>query len=128
MEIADQGHMDTHAVQLLADVGHRPRRFVVVDRDAHQLRAGDGQFLDLNRGANGIGGIGVGHGLQAHRRVTTDRHVVVTPGHHTLARLARASAGQCDRFIRQIVQDPRPVGYRHVHDHFTSKRATLLRA
>ena len=47
VEIAHQRHVDAHAVELLADVGHLLGRLGRVDRDAHQLGASLGQLDDL---------------------------------------------------------------------------------
>ena len=91
VEIADQRHMHAHAVQLLADVRHGLRGLVVVDRDAHQLRTRQRQLLDLDRGTDGVRGVGVGHGLHAHRRTATHSDPVVAPGDD--ARTAQAHPG-----------------------------------
>jgi len=64
-------------------------RLGCIDRDAHHLRAGDRQLLDLDRGADRIDGVGVGHGLHAHRRVAADGDHARAPAHARLARAAR---------------------------------------
>ena len=115
VKVANQRHMDAHAVELLADVGHRLRRFVVVDGDAHQLGAGLRQFLDWDRGGHRVGGVGVGHGLHAHRGVAANSDGVVAP-HHTPH---EGTAG------RSLPHRYRQRGIRHAH--CTSNLATLLR-
>ena len=72
MKIADQRDVDLHLVELLADQRHGGGRFRPVDRDAHQFGAGACQLLDLNGGADDVGGIGVGHRLHHDRRVAAD--------------------------------------------------------
>ena len=73
VEIADQRHSHTHALELLADPRHRRRRLVVIDGDAHQLGPGPGKLGDLDRGADMICGVGVGHGLHHDRRIRSYR-------------------------------------------------------
>jgi hypothetical protein len=99
VEVADQRHVDSHAVELLADVGHRGRRFRRVDRDADELRAGDRQLLDLDRGADRIDRVGVGHRLDANRRVTADRDDARAPADARLARAARRRHGRLDEGV-----------------------------
>ena len=75
VEVADERHVDAHAVQLLADVRDGLGRLLAVHRDADEFGAGAGQGGHLLRGALGIGRVGVGHGLDddggaaAHRDV-----------------------------------------------------------
>ncbi len=94
VKVADQRHVNAHAVELLADVGHGLGGFVVVHRDAHQLGARQRQLFDLNGGADGIGGVGVGHGLHAHRRAAAHRHMPRTPRHHAGAGVALQHTAQ----------------------------------
>jgi hypothetical protein len=63
VEVADQRDIDFHPVELFADGRHGGGRFRRVDGDAHDLGAGARQFLDLDRGADHVGGIGVRHRL-----------------------------------------------------------------
>jgi hypothetical protein len=67
MEVADQGHIDAHFVELVANVRHSLGGFGGVDGDAHHLGASDGQLFDLDGGADHVDRVGVGHGLHAHR-------------------------------------------------------------
>jgi hypothetical protein len=106
VEVADQRHVDAHAVELLADVGHLGRGLGRVDRDAHHLGARDGQFLDLDRGADGIDRVGVGHRLHAHGCVAAHRDGARAPDHAGLARAARL--GRC-RFDRQVADSAESV-------------------
>ena len=92
MEIAHQRHRHAHAVQLLADIGYGLRRLGRVDRDTHHLRARERQFLHLDGCANGIDRVGVGHGLDAHRRAAANGDDVAAPGHPGLQTLARRAA------------------------------------
>ncbi len=80
VEIADQGHVEAHAVQPFADPGHRGRRLDRVDRDAHQLRAGAMELRHLNGGGDLVGGVGVGHRLHGDGRAAADRHVANADG------------------------------------------------
>src|SRR6185369_14250919 len=113
VEVADQRNVDSHPVELLADVGHLRGCLGRVDGDAHQFRSGHGQFLDLDRGAERVLGVGVGHGLHTHRRIATDGHDARTPHHAGLARAARPGRSELD-------------GQAGLH-YLTSKRATLSR-
>ena len=70
MKIADQRNIDAAFVQLVANVGNRLRRRRSIDGQAHQFRPGPGQRLDLIGGGNHVGGVGVGHGLHDHRKIT----------------------------------------------------------
>ena len=81
MKVADQRHVNAHAVELFAHIRHSGSGFRRIDRDANHFRARNGQFLDLNGGAQGIDRIGVGHGLNAYRRITTDGDNARTPDH-----------------------------------------------
>ena len=59
MKIANQGHINTHAIQLLANVRHLGCCFRRIDSDAHHFRTCIGQFFDLYRRVNGIYRIGL---------------------------------------------------------------------
>ena len=67
MEVAHQGHIDAHAVELVSDVRDRCCSLRRVDGDADQFGPRHRQFLDLDRGADHIDGVRVGHRLHPHR-------------------------------------------------------------
>jgi hypothetical protein len=73
MEVADQRHSDAELPKSVADLRHRGRRFVAIDRDAHDLRAGMRQRGDLARGRLDVGRVGIGHRLHDDRRAAADR-------------------------------------------------------
>ena len=116
MKIANQGHINTHAIQLLANVRHLGCCFRCIDRDAHHFRASIGQFFDLYRRANGIYRIGIGHGLHPNGRITTNSHCARTPNHRGLARALNCWARTGNRLNDWQTR---------LH-HFTSKNATLF--
>ena len=131
VKVADQRHVNAHAVELLPDVRHGLGGFVVVDGDAHQLRARQRQLFDLNGGADGVGGVGVGHRLHAHRRAAAHRHALVAPDHLARAGISLQNTAQVYRLrfgISQVECSNRIGVFVGVHTHFTSKRATPLRA
>ena len=111
MKVTDQGHIDTHAVKLLANIRHSLGGFRGVDRDANHLGASQRQLFNLDGRADGIDGVGVGHGLHTHRCITANSHDSRTPHNAGLKRVARL--GCCD--IN---------GLAGIH-YFTSNRATL---
>nr|UOZ97222.1 hypothetical protein NCPCFENI_01138 [Cupriavidus sp.] len=82
MKVAHQRHGAVHLVELLANRGHGPRGLKRIDRNAHDLGSGKGQVAHLNGCANGIGGIGIGHGLHHHRGPASHWHLGVVPAHH----------------------------------------------
>ena len=63
VEIANQRHGAAHVVQPLADFGNLAGGFGRVHGNPHHFRAGICQLFHLLRGGGGIGGVGVGHGL-----------------------------------------------------------------
>ncbi len=77
VEITDQRYIYAHLVQLLADRRHCCCRFRIIYRDAHQLGTSTRQVLDLDRGADGVGGIGIGHGLHHYRRTATNHYLAL---------------------------------------------------
>ena len=79
VEVAHQRHRHAHAVELFADGGHLARGFGRVDGDAHHFGTGQGQCLDLHRRGDGIGRIGIGHGLHHHRRAAAHRDHAIAP-------------------------------------------------
>ena len=74
VEVADERDVDAEAVEPLADLRHRGRRLVPVDRDADELGAGAGERRDLRHRGVDIGRVGVGHRLHDDRRAAADRH------------------------------------------------------
>ena len=74
VEIADQRHVDAHAVELLADLRHTGGGFRGIHRDPHQFGAGAGQFGTLHGRRHVVGGIGVGHRLDDDRGMSSDDH------------------------------------------------------
>ena len=122
VEVADQRDVDAHAVELFADVGHGRRRLESVDGDAHHLRAGEGQFLDLDRGADRVHRVGVRHRLHAHRRATADRHHARTPAHRHLPGSAHGRGGGLDILVEGGERRD------HVVHGVTSCAATSVRA
>ena len=101
VEVADQRHVDVHPVELLADVRHRRGGLGRVDGDAHHLRAGDRQLLDLDRGADRIDRVGIGHRLDPHRRIAADGDRARAPAHARLARPARRRMRRFDEGIER---------------------------
>ena len=84
MKVTDERHVHAHFVELFADIGNGFGRLGRVDRDANHFGPGQGQFFDLYGRADGVAGVGVGHGLHPDRRVTTHRDHVFTPSHTRL--------------------------------------------
>ena len=72
MKVADERHVDAHAVERIADVRHRRRGFGVVYRHAHDFGAGARERGHLLHRAVDVGGVGVGHRLHDDRRVAAD--------------------------------------------------------
>ena len=93
MKIADQGDIDAHFVQLVANVRHSLGGFWGVDRDPDHFGARDGQFLDLNGGANDVNGVGIGHGLNAHGCAPTHGDNTRAPNHFGLSAFALCRQG-----------------------------------
>src|SRR5690606_28258794 len=79
VEIADQRHLRPHHRQPVADAWHGRGGLGRVDGDAHQLRAGAPQLGDLLGGGRDVGGVGVGHRLHHHRRLSA--HLDAANGH-----------------------------------------------
>ena len=88
VEVADQRHVDAHAVELLADVRHGLRRLGRVDGDAHQLRTGDRELLDLD---GGLDHVPVSVLVIDCTRTGAPPPIVTSraPAHHGLVRTAR---------------------------------------
>ena len=75
MEVAHQRHLASQLLEPLADGGDGHRRFLGVHRDADDLRTGGGERRHLGGGGLGVGGVGIGHGLDHDRRTAADGHV-----------------------------------------------------
>ena len=112
MKVANQGDINAHAVKLLPDVRNRLGRLGRVHGDADQLRPSHCQFLDLDGGANSIGGVGIGHGLNANWRVAAHCHDPCAPTHAGLPRTPGLRRSRLN-------------GKTWIH-YRTSKRATLF--
>jgi len=72
MEIADQRRGDAALAQAVADMRHRGRGLIAVDRDPHQFRTRARQCGDLGHRAFNIGGVSIGHRLHDDRRAPAD--------------------------------------------------------
>ena len=86
VKVTHQGYVESHAVELRANGRHFGRRLWRVDGDPHDFRARLRQFLDLHRGRDRIGRIGVGHRLHDHRRAASDPHFAAAPLDDDLSR------------------------------------------
>ena len=86
VEIADQRHVDAARRELVADMRHRRRALVAIDRDAHQLRAGAPELADLLHRRLDVGGVGVGHRLHDDRRAAADHDAADIDADRVLAR------------------------------------------
>ncbi len=71
MEIADEGRGDPGVPHAQADLGDRFRSLRHVHRDPNQLGSGARQVDDLPGGRRGVGGVGVCHRLDNHRRAAS---------------------------------------------------------
>src|SRR5438477_238696 len=74
MEVANDRDGRTAIANAADDLGNSCRGFVVVDRDADDLRSGGRQRAHLIRRRGGVGGVGVGHGLHDDREGRTNGH------------------------------------------------------
>ena len=61
MKVADQRHVDAHAIELVAHMRDGLGSLGCVNGDADQFGAGKGKLFDLNGGADDIDRVGVGH-------------------------------------------------------------------
>ena len=61
MEIANQRHIDIHAIEMLPDLGDRCGCFRRVDGNADQFGSGTRKFSALDRRFQYINRVGVGH-------------------------------------------------------------------
>ena len=116
MEVADQRNAHAQPIELLADDGHRLRRLVVVDGDAHQLAAGVRQLRDLDGGGIGVGGVGVRHRLDDDRMSGADEDAADvhaggrTTLDHVLDATRSAPIGHGGRMLAPIHPAPLPEG------------------
>src|SRR6185503_20894316 len=113
MEVADQRHAAADRVEPIADAGHGRRRLGRVHGDAHQLRAGARQLLDLARGGLRVLGVGIGHRLHDDRRAAADGYA----SHPDLTRNAAVNAtrrgvahGRVKRAMASLVCGARSTG------------------
>ena len=111
MEIAYQRHINAHPVQLLTHKRHSLRSLGRIHGHAHHLGAGQREFFHLNRCADDINRVGIGHGLHPDRGIPAHRDHTGVPDDARLPRLPGPGIGRFN-------------WYRAVH-YFTSKRATL---
>ena len=72
VEVADDGDADAALVEAFDDGGNGGGGVFVVDGDADDLRAGEGQGCNLVDGALDVGGVGVGHRLDDDRDFPAD--------------------------------------------------------
>ena len=75
VEVADDGHTQPALVEALDDMRNRRGGFVVVDRDAHDLRAGQSERRSLLDGALNVPRVGVGHRLHDDRKLPADANL-----------------------------------------------------
>src|SRR5437879_9938363 len=72
VEVADQRHADTGAIETLPNRRHRRGTLARVDREAHELRPGARERLHLPDRALDVRGVGIGHRLYDDRRAAAD--------------------------------------------------------
>ncbi|GMU91443.1 MAG: hypothetical protein AMXMBFR4_05010 [Candidatus Hydrogenedentota bacterium] len=75
MEIADDRHTATGIPHAGADFGDGRRGFRRVHGHPNQFGAGFRELYDLIRRGRGVGGIGIGHGLDNHGGAAADLDV-----------------------------------------------------
>ena len=75
VEVADDGDADAALVEAFDDVGNGGGGVFVVDGDADDLGAGEGEGRNLLDGAGDVGRVGVGHGLDDDRDLPADADV-----------------------------------------------------
>ncbi|MNV74150.1 hypothetical protein D3C71_1673490 [compost metagenome] len=80
MEVADQGDIDPHHLQLLHDPRDGRGRLGIVDGQPHHLRACTPQFGHLLHAGGDIGGVGVGHRLHHHGMAPAHDHAADMDG------------------------------------------------
>ncbi|MNV33792.1 hypothetical protein D3C71_1251750 [compost metagenome] len=90
VEVADQGHINAHHLQLLDDARDCRRRFGIVDGQPHHFRTGAPQLGDLLHAAGDVGGIGIGHRLDDHGMASAHQY---TADVHGLGDTARPRGG-----------------------------------
>jgi hypothetical protein len=90
MKITHQRHGAAHFVELLPNGWNLAGGLKAVHRNANDLGACKGKVAHLNGSGNGIGRIGIGHGLHHDRRITTNKNLGVGPlDLHLLGQSAR---------------------------------------
>ena len=75
VKVAHDRHPDSALVQSFHNRRNRRRGFLVVHRNAHNLRPGHGQSGNLLNGARDVGGIGIGHRLHDDRNLPAHANV-----------------------------------------------------
>ena len=86
VEVADDGDADAEFVERVDDFGDGLGGGFGVDGDADQLGAGLGQRHDLVDGGGGVGGVGIGHGLDHDGVVAAHPNVADFDGHRSAPR------------------------------------------
>ena len=86
VEVADDGDADAEFVERVDDFGDGLGGGFGVDGDAHQLGAGLGQRHHLIDGGGGVGGVGIGHGLDHDGVVAAHPDVADFDGHRSAPR------------------------------------------
>src|SRR5437773_2981418 len=81
VEVADQRHADTGAIETLANRRHRRRSLARIDREAHELRPRARERLHLPDRALDVRGVGIGHRLYDDR---SEEHTSELQSHHDL--------------------------------------------
>ena len=71
VKVADQRHIDAHAIELLTDVGHGLGSLWRIDGDSNHFGASNGKLFDLNGRTNRVDRVGIGHRLNPDWRGTT---------------------------------------------------------
>ena len=75
VEVADDGHAEAALLETVHDVRHGGGGVLVVDGDAHNLRAGKGEGCNLFNGGLHVGRVGVGHRLDENRDLPANAHM-----------------------------------------------------
>jgi len=89
MKIANEGHINAHFVELIANVRNSFSSFRGVDSQAHHLRTRQGQFLDLDGGTDDIHRVCVGHRLNPDRCISPHSDDALPPLNDGLQTAAR---------------------------------------
>ena len=91
MEVADDGHADAELVERVDDFRDGLGGGFGVDGDAHQFGAGVRQRHHLIDGGGGVGGVGIGHGLDHDGVVAAHPDIADFDGH-------RSAPGKCSHW------------------------------